>query len=249
MFSEWLRRCEFRTESSQSLDDAIADHGGHLLQGDADVFTALSSYLLDNMNLSITTQSVRDFIRNESPFTLRPAALDDTLGETIEAANRRYLESYSPFGFGGQHVSRSQASEVQSALRSDPTSLVLLTGEAGSGKSGIVRQVMAGLEAEAMPCLAFRIDRHLYADTRAQIGSRVLERDESPVSALATLAEGGPAVLIVDQIDAISEISGRTGAIKDVLLDLVRETQHYGDVRCLLVCRSFDLETIPNTGC
>ena len=72
-----------------------------------------------------------------------------------------------------------------------------------------------------------------------------MDRDESLVSALTTLAEESASVLIVDQIDAVSEISGRNNAVKDILRELVRETQHYGNVRCLLVCRSFDLENDP----
>ncbi len=65
------------------------------------------------------------------------------------------------------------------------------------------------------------------------------------MSALINLTPDARSVLIVDQIDAASEVSGRVGVVRDVLLKLVREAQFYGDVRCLLVCRSFDLESDP----
>ena len=83
------------------------------------------------------------------------------------------------------------------------------------------------------------------AGQETRLVSVVLDRGESPVSALANLAEGRHSVLIVDQIDAVSEISGRTAPVKDILRELVRETRYYGDVKCLLVCRSFDLENDP----
>ena len=56
---EWLRRCEFRTESIQSIDEAITMHGRHLLRGDADIFASLSDYLINNLNASITTEVAR----------------------------------------------------------------------------------------------------------------------------------------------------------------------------------------------
>ena len=243
---QWLSRCEFRTESTPSLEDAIANHGRYLLIGDTDIYEALSGYLVGNFNNHITTEVSRRWIRDESPFSFRPAALDQTLPEAVDAANARYLQSYTPIGFGGQQISRPETREALSALRAvDGPSLVLLTGAAGCGKSGVVREIMTELDARQMSYLTFRIDRYLSRETRAEIGSVLLDRAESPVSVLASLDEDGPTVLIVDQIDAISETSGRTGAIKDVLFELVKETQHYGDVRCLLVCRTFDLDNDP----
>ena len=243
---EWLRRCEFRTESRQAIDEAIEMYGRHLLRGDADLFASLSNYLLNNLNAPITTEIAREWICQSSPFTFRPAALDPTLREKVAVANQRYLDSYTPFGIAGQIIPRAEASSVLAELQAaDGPSLILLTGAAGSGKSGVVREVMTGLMDGAVPHLAFRVDRHLSCRTGNEVGSVVLHRDESPVSALENLAEDSASVLIVDQIDAVSEVSGRTGTMKDVLRELVREARYYGDVRCLLVCRSFDLENDP----
>ena len=156
------------------------------------------------------------------------------------------MHSYTPFDLAGEQITRTEASNVLAELQAvDGPSLTLLTGEAGSGKSGVVRQVMTGLTASSVPHLAFRIDRCLTCRTRNGVGSVVLDRDESPVSALENLAEGSTSILIIDQIDAVSEVSGRTGAVKDILFELVRESRLYGDIRCLLVCRSFDLENDP----
>ena len=240
---EWLRRCEFRTESEQSIDEAIAMYGRHMLRGDEDLYAVLSNYLIENLNTRITTEDARKWIREVSPFSFRPASLDPTLREKVDAANRLYLQSYTPFGVAGKRIARDEADTVLAGLQApNGPSLILLTGEAGSGKSGIVREVMDGLAANAVPHLAFRIDRFLDHGRSDEIGTRLLGVDESPVSVLENMASGERSVLVADQIDAVSEISGRTGAVKDALFELVRETRLYGDVRCLLVCRSFDLE-------
>ena len=242
----WLRRCEFRTESEQSIAEAIEWYGRHLLKGNADIFASLSNYLVNNLNVPIRTEVARKWISTSSPFTFRPGSLDPTLREDVDAANHRYLNSYTPFGVAGGQIPRAEAKDVLVELQSpDGPSLILVTGEAGCGKSGVVREVVAGLTDSAVPHLAFRIDRHLSCQSIKELSTAVLNRDESPVSALENLSEGKTSVLIIDQIDAVSEVSGRTSAIKDILFELFRETRQYGDVRCLLVCRSFDLENDP----
>ena len=239
----WLCCCEFRTESEQSIDEAIIWHGAHLLKGDSDLYASLSDYLINNLNALITTETARTWVREISTFTFRPAALDPTLHEDIGEANQRYLNSYTPFGIAGQPIVRLEVGKVFECLQAtDGPPLIFLTGEAGSGKSGVVRGIMTKLMNHAVPCLAFRIDRYLSCKSRKEVGNAVLNRDESPVSVLANLAEDKTSVLIIDQIDAVSEVSGRNSAIKDILFDLVKEAQLYADVRCTLVCRSFDLE-------
>ena len=240
---EWLRRCEFRTESSQSIDEAIASHGDHLFKSDVDPYVILSNYLINNLNALLTTEDIRKWLRKNHSFTFRSASLDPTLREEIDRANQRYLCSYTPFGLADQQIARAEATTVFESLRAvDGPSLVLLTGEAGSGKSGVAREIMDNLKTCEIPHLAFRIDLYLSCRTGKEIGNDVIDRSESPVSVLANLTEDGTAILIIDQIDAVSEITGRTGAVKETLFELIRETQHYGNVRCLLVCRNFDLE-------
>ena len=157
----WLRRCEFRTESNQSIDETITMHGRHLLRGDADLFASLSDYLINNLNASITKEVAQEWIRDNSPFTFRSAALDPTLRENVNAANRRYLDSYTPFGIADQVIPRAEASVVLAELQAAAgPSLILLTGVAGSGKSGVVREVMTPLEGSHGPSPRFQ-DRSL----------------------------------------------------------------------------------------
>ena len=242
---EWLQRCEFRTESRKSIIESIDMFGRHLLQGNAGVFEFLSNYLLENLNTNITTESVRKWISECIPFKLR-LSLDPTFQRKIINANQRYLLSYTPFGFAKQQIQRPESlCVVDEILSANGPSLIILTGDAGSGKSGIVRHAMAELKNRNVPHLAFRIDRYLSCTSGNHIGRKLLECDQSPVSALETLAKNKTSVLIIDQIDAVSETSGRTSAVKEVLLELVAEAGHYGDVRCLLVCRDFDLENDP----
>ena len=167
---KWLRRCQFRTESKPSIIEFIDMYSSHNLQGDANVFETFSNYLLTNLNASITTEAVRKWVTEHSPFRLRPS-LDPTLHQKIDDANQRYLSSYASFGFAGQQIQRPESHcVVDEFLSANGPSLIILTGVAGSGKSGIIRDVMAELKDRNVPHLAFRIDRYLSYATRNQIG-------------------------------------------------------------------------------
>jgi len=119
---------------------------------------------------------------------------------------------------------------------------VLLTGVAGCGKSGVVRGAIETLRQASVGVLAFRVDQHLSCRTSKELGLVLTERDESPAVTLAKLYPKFPSVLIIDQVDAISEVSGRNGAVRQTVLRLLDEAHNLKTVRVLLVCRSFDLD-------
>src|SRR5208282_700741 len=119
--------------------------------------------------------------------------------------------------------------------------VVLLTGIAGCGKSGVVRGLISELQKSRIPHLAFRVDHHLDRGSPQEIGEFLTDRKESPVSTLKGLEPMGLSVLIIDQVDAVSEVSGRSGAVKGAVFRMVEDARNFDTVRLVLVCRSFDL--------
>ena len=88
--------------------------------------------------------------------------------------------------------------------------------------------------------LAFRLDRHMSATSTVDLGRR-LDLEESPALLLAAAAkaDGKPAVLIVDQLDAVSAMSGRSSGTFDIVEQLLIECRP-ASVHTTVVCRSFD---------
>ena len=77
-----------------------------------------------------------------------------------------------------------------------------------------------------------------------------LRLEESPVRVLAAAAEtaGQPGVLIVDQLDAVSTMSGRSSAAFDLVERLIEEARGMGartTIHTVVVCRSFDWKNDP----
>jgi Ni2+-binding GTPase involved in maturation of urease and hydrogenase len=102
--------------------------------------------------------------------------------------------------------------EVQTILN-DLTSAdrkrgVIISGEAGIGKSNIILQIIQELQENSYPILIFRVDTLTATSSPKELG-RQLELPESPACVLASIANGRECILVIDQLDAVSEISGR----------------------------------------
>lgn len=56
------------------------------------------------------------------------------------------------------------------------------------------------------------------------------------------MARGKNCLLVIEQLDAVSVVSGRQPEVFDAVASLVREARAPSNMRLLLVCRAFDLE-------
>lgn len=78
----------------------------------------------------------------------------------LDEANARYLAPLRNELIYGASIPREEARAALDSLTSkDSRRGVLLSGEAGVGKSGVVLQVLEELREEEVPVLAFRVDR------------------------------------------------------------------------------------------
>ena len=119
----------------------------------------------------------------------------------------------------------------------------VLTGRAGSGKTGCIAEFVQRLESDGVPVLAFRLDRVDPVTSTADLG-RKLGLEESPALVLAAAAKDhSTAVLVIDQLDAISTTSGRTTSFFDTVEALLNEARGLRAriaLHIVLVCREFD---------
>ncbi|MFG2643556.1 hypothetical protein ACGFYP_21600 [Streptomyces sp. NPDC048370] len=138
-------------------------------------------------------------------------------------------------------ILRPEADQLIQLLDSDSDMLTLLMGAAGGGKSATLLQAVRALRERDTPVLSFRLDRLESFASTTELGKRV-GLSISPVAALAAVAGERPSVLVVDQVDAVSLVSGRMPRNFDSVADLVREASAFPRMRVLLSCRKFDVE-------
>ena len=176
-------------------------------------------------------------------YQLRRLRSPEHAGDAVEAATNRYVDGARSRLIQKKLVPRTAAETLLSRLEGKATDCVM-TGRAGTGKTACVIEVVERLCARGMPVLAFRLDRVLSALTTANLGDN-LDLEESPVLVLAAAAEaaGCPGVLIVDQLDAVSTMSGKKSEAFDLVERLLREargTRSRAIIHTVVVCRAFD---------
>ncbi|MFC7380644.1 AAA family ATPase [Sphaerisporangium rhizosphaerae] len=210
---------------------------GLLLKGAPGSLAAVGLWDLVVQNLGVRLDAAAIEARLEA-YGLRQGLTEPDVGltEQVGALTSRWLDGIErhllrPF------IPRSEVDELVELL-SGSDRLLLLTGTAGSGKSSVLHEMASKL---GMPVLGFRLDRLDPFSTTSGLGE-LLELGTSPVSALAAVAGDQPCILIVDQVDAVSLLSGRMPKSFDPIADLVREASAFPEMRVVLACRKFDAE-------
>ncbi|MDQ3318859.1 MAG: hypothetical protein M3515_01145 [Actinomycetota bacterium] len=175
-------------------------------------------------------------------YELRPAELIGVaeVGETV----RRVYEGWQGTierELLDPEISRPEADEIGAALRSGGRTIVLAAGDAGAGKSAVLRQALSGLD-DQWPVLGLRLDRIEPFSSPHELGVDRLGLPASPVASLAAVAGDNECLLVVDQLDAVSRASGRMPLTFDAVAELVREAAAFPSMRVLLACRQFDID-------
>lgn len=234
-----LRRIRVHTVDHDRLDEDVATKLSQLATGNGEEIAAvLIKHVLDNIHQTLDEASLwqvltklghhpTDWAKNES------AVL------AVNAQAERYLEAETS---DIPVLERTETEAVFEAFTKEaPNRLVFLTGDAGTGKSGVVAAVVRRLRDKGWPVLPFRLDLVEPVTTPQQLGQQ-LDLSASPVTVLNGIAGGGNCLLVVDQLDAVSQVSGRNPQFFDCFSRLLGESRVCVGMRVLVVCRSFDLQ-------
>lgn len=204
---------------------------GHL------VSLAVGDILLDNLGKRLTRTKLLDLLAERDIKPLAPGAYQHAR-EQVRVITRSWRESIQRELFQPP-IERTEADQLVRAL--GPGKIGLMTGTAGGGKSSVLEQAVASLEATGTEVLALRLDRFDHFASTADLGAQ-LGIENSPAVALAMAADGRDSYLVIDQLDAVSLASGRVPERFDVVMDLIGEALSLDGMRVVLACRQFDID-------
>ena len=214
-----------------------------------DVCDALRSIVEDSIHKTMGREFLISTLEGRG-FPLRKLTKPDDAPLLITEATTRYLKAARRKLIQGTLIHRASTRELLTKIRENTArgADCVLTGKAGGGKTGCVIECVEALRQGDTPVsvLAFRMDRLKPVASTKELGEQ-LGLEESPALVLATAAEAvsGEAVLVIDQLDAVSTTSGRSTDFFDVVEDLLSEVRSLrGRVRfhVVVVCREFDWE-------
>ena len=146
-----------------------------------------------------------------------------------------------------QLIHRKETDELLTHIRNGKSAV--LQGNAGTGKSGCIRELIQALEANSVPYLVLSLDKDHQERVADQFG-RSLGLPDSPVASLYRLSGKQRCVLIFDQMDALRWTNSRTSTMLDVCKTMIRQIQQFnshegGKIVCIFAVRTFDFETDP----
>ena len=242
---ERLCRIDVRTIDERELENKVRWGVEALfLASPTAVVAELRGIAEDSVHRTISRQELVEQLRRRG-LPLRHLRNPEHAGPAVRAATDRFLDIARRKLIQRRLVSKAAAETLLSRLDRAPSDSVV-TGRAGSGKTACVVEILDRLGERGLPALAFRLDRVPFhsVSTTADLG-REIHLEESPALVLAVAAEaaGRPGVLIVDQLDAVSTMSGRSSAAFDLVEQLLHEARGMRGrvvIHTVVVCRAFD---------
>ncbi len=239
-----LQRIEVKVLDTDTIEDLINELASSVFSAPArQVLNELEGLGLEHLTKRIDTDTARRLLRDEAGFPFRDYALNPTVNTRVEEAAEQFLNQMTSVLPDIQIERPVLVSEVMAWYCDDNHSHLLMTGSAGAGKSQLLSDIVREFGAKGIPALPIRLDNYLDCKSMSELGSSILGQPCDPVAVLHSLARHGPKpVLILDQLDAVSEISGRLGALKQLALRLTNLRSGDAPFKIIVSCRSYDLE-------
>lgn len=240
---EKLRRIQVRAIDEVTLQTLLEWKLETLVEGvtPATITASLAQFALDKVGYELTAHDLWQKLESLS-CRRRNWANDTNVLAAVEQANKRYLDNLQAETINGTIILRDEArAAVEKATANPNVRNILLAGEAGAGKSCVIAQTTTQLQALGWPVLVFRLDRLTPTQLPNEIG-RQLGLPGSPAHVLATIAQGRDCVLVIDQLDAVSLVSGRHPEFFDCVNEIIQQALIHPKMRLALGCRKFDID-------
>lgn len=243
-----LRRIEVRTTSEKELREKVRWAIPSLFVVNPDVVaSALLRIAQDSVHKTITRDALIDRLA-EQGYVLRRLQHVEDAAALIDTVTREYLASVRGKLIGGALIAREATKKLLERMGgAEDGSETVLTGKAGAGKTGCVIGLVDEAKRQGMAVLAIRLDRITPVTSTNELG-RELGLEESPALVLEGAGAGRPALLVIDQLDAASVVSGRGSAFLDAVHGLLAEARSLRErmrLHVVVVCRHFDWENDP----
>ena len=128
-----------------------------------------------------------------------------------------------PKDIEGEEIHRPELKRLLAHLKANASGTSLLIGDAGSGKSALLADLTSKLEAEGLTVFALKADVIPPIVTTIDAIGVAMGMKGSLELEIEALAKTGRVILLIDQLDAVSDVMDRSSARMQLLLRLVRQ--------------------------
>lgn len=191
-------------------------------------------------------EKLAEELRKQSEYQATSNIPVDVILQKFDHASHFLTDYNSSFeGVENSHIDRKETNDllqwIKSPLGKDEQPVVLLVGGAGSGKTVILKDVFLKLKETSVPAIALKADR-LYAENITDLQNKI-DLEDSFEKVVRTLSEASERVVVlIDQIDALSQSLSAKREYLDAYNLLVRKLIAIDRVRVVISVRAYDLD-------
>ena len=139
----------------------------------------------------------------------------------------------------GHWIYRPELSELYGRATQDESTLTVLLGRPGVGKSAILARLGTRLREEGVILLAIKADK-ISVSCSSLAGIDEWIGCDGVINALRQLAETRQVVVLIDQLDALADLMDQRSDRLTALLQLVGSIRATPNVRVILSCRELE---------
>ena len=244
----YLSRIEFVLfpDSKSSREDTI-DRISYTFSADSEtVYNLLLNYISENNKFghNISTLEINNHLESKNIYRYDLTNNSQILPR-IQTLNETFKSSFVSLNSG--LVGRNETEQVYSYILEGKS--VVIHGKAGSGKSGVIQELIQKLKENEILYLALKLDKYIPETSARVYGENILDLTKSPVLCLSQLEPNKNSVLILDQLDAIRWTTQNTRTALDVCKELIKQVNrsnsddsNQSKMSVIFVCRTFDVE-------
>lgn len=245
---DFLKRIFYKQISEFELQERINQNIQYLFSSEKKiVYNALLSFVVmdDILGKEITQSVLFDYLEKQGiAFRLKDG--DKRILPRINEINQEFRENFRPLQGGLIH--RKEFDDCIKAIANEKA--VIISGNAGYGKSGCTEAILNYCEAKKLPHIAIKLDRRI-PHKSCEIWGQELGFPDSIVHSLHCVSRNENAVIILDQLDALRWTQANSSEALAVCMELIRQVEYLNCERkkkiiTIFVCRTYDFENDNN---
>lgn len=240
---DFLRRIETRIKDNNTLKKDTINLINCIFKSPTsdDIFSSLFRFSQERYNEKFTKLDLIRYLQEDKGFVFNDYNLNSQLLTKLEDYNNNFINSTSSF-YRKYKIERTEIFDIFNKINSsDNKKYFFVLGSAGCGKSIILKEVDNLLKDNGYTIIPIDIRIFDNFNNCEELGQCIYNERISPVDLLANIAQDKPALIILDQLDSLSSVSGRSVNKWLVINQLLQQVNKYTNIKVLIACRDFDL--------
>lgn len=245
---DYLKRIYYKQISEYQLKETINQYIQFLFSTKVEtVYNAFISLIVkeDIFGQEITQIILTNYFQKQE-INFRLQDNDERISPRIQEINQEYRENFNPLLSGFVH--RKVFDDCIEAITNEKS--IIISGNAGYGKSGCTEAILNYCEEEKIPHIAIKLDRRT-PHKNCESWGYDLGFPSSIAHSIHWVSRNKNAVIILDQLDALRWTQTNSSEALTVCMELIRQVEYLNYERkkkiiIVFVCRTYDLENDNN---